>query len=86
MAGMCLCTEGELGQVDEALAAAVGCVIRQRLRHIMRFQTGFLHGRLHHGHGLHTGHGVEVTVHTHDISTWNRHQDIRSPSSADLML
>ena len=66
---MCLHTEGELGQVDEALVAAVRSVVRQRLDHEVSLQPGLLHALHHQLHGLQTRRRVEVAVNAHDVSS-----------------
>lgn len=67
-------TEWELGQVDEALAAAVGRVEGQRLHHVVSFESCLLHSRLHHRHGLDAGLRIKVAVHADDLSTWGGHE------------
>lgn len=64
-----LVTEGELWQVDKSLAVAVRSVVCQRLNHVVSLQTSLLHSHLHLLHGLHTGHGVKVTVDSHNLGT-----------------
>lgn len=63
-------TEREFSKVDEALAVAVGCMVGQRLDHIMSLQAGLLHPLLHHLHSLHCGHWVKVAVDPHYISSY----------------
>lgn len=80
--GVCLHTEGELGQVDEALAAAVRSVVRQRLDHEVSLQPGLLHALHHQLHRLQTRLRVEVAVDAHDVSSWaGRHVDFHQQSN-----
>lgn len=77
-------TEGELGQVDEALAAAVRRVVGQGLHHVVSFESSFLHRCLHHGYSLHTGLGVKVAVHSYDVGTWGQERGQEGESERNI--
>lgn len=54
------------------MAATVRRVVGKRLHHVVSFESGLLHGHLHHGHSLNTGLRVKVAVHADNISTWGQ--------------
>lgn len=62
-------TEGELRQINESLAVAVGGVVSQGLNHVMGLEPSFFHSLLHHLHSLHTGQGVKVAVDSNNLGT-----------------
>ena len=61
-------TEGELGQVDEALPGGVWRHERQRLHHEVRLEPSGVQRLLHQLHGVEADERVEVTVDAHDVS------------------
>lgn len=69
---MSLHTEGELCQINEALAAAVRSVVGKRLDHVVSLQPSLLNSFLHHLHRFQTGHGVKVAVDPHNLGSYNK--------------
>ena len=65
--------EREFGQIDEALLAGVGGVIRQRLRHVVSFESGFLDAVDDELDGIERDEGVVVAIDADNVGAGAHH-------------
>ena len=79
-------TEGEFGEVDEALFAGVWRHVPERLDGEVALDVGGVKGVLHLLHPLQTDERVEVTVDSHNIRSWEEITVERNKYSSNLKL